>query len=115
MNDFSNLKGLFETAQRLQTEMARVKDELGSKTVDGETGGGLVRCTANGKGELLTMAIDSSLFGASILGQENQKMIEDLVVGAVNVALDRARQLAQDEIARVGGGLPMPPGLFGGP
>jgi nucleoid-associated protein EbfC len=110
MNDFSNLKGLFETAQRLQTEMARVKDELGNKTVEGETGGGLVRCTANGKGDLLSLIVDPSL-----LAQENKKMLEDLVVGAVNVALDRARQLAQDEIARVGGGLPMPPGLFGGP
>ena len=110
MNDFSNLKGLFETAQRLQTEMARVKDELGNKTVEGETGGGLVRCTANGKGDLLSLMVDPSL-----LAQENQKMLEDLVVGAVNVALDRARQLAQDEIARVGGGLGMPPGLFGGP
>ena len=110
MNDFSNLKGLFETAQRLQTEMARVKDELGNKTVEGETGGGLVRCTANGKGDLLSLVVDPSL-----LAQENQKMLDDLVVGAVNVVLDRAQQLAQDEIARVGGGLGMPPGLFGGP
>ena len=110
MSDFSNLKGLFETAQRLQTEMARVKDDLGNKTVEGETGGGLVRCTANGKGEMLELTVDPSL-----LGPENKKMLEDLVVGAINVALDRARQLAQDEIARVGGGLPLPPGLFGGP
>jgi DNA-binding protein YbaB len=41
-------------------------------------------------------------------------MLEDLLVGAVNVALDRARQLAQDEVARVGGGLQLPPGLFSG-
>ncbi len=109
MNDFGNLKGLFETAQRLQAEMARVKDELGSKSVTGETGGGLVRCTANGKGEILSLEIDPG-----VLGAENKKMVEDLIVGAINVALDRARQLAQDEIARVGGGLPLPPGLFGG-
>jgi DNA-binding YbaB/EbfC family protein len=110
MNDFSNLKGLFETAQRLQTEMARVKDDLGNKTVDGETGGGLVRCTATGKGDILSLSIDPT-----IIGPDNKKMIEDLVVGAVNLALDRARQLAQDELARVGGGLPLPPGLFGAP
>jgi nucleoid-associated protein EbfC len=108
MSDF-DLKGLFETAQRLQTEMARVKDELARKTVVGETGGGLVQCTASGKGDLLQLTVDPSL-----LAPENQKMLEDLVVGAVNVALERARQLAQDEVARVGGGLAMPPGLFGG-
>jgi DNA-binding YbaB/EbfC family protein len=113
MNDFSNLKGLFETAQKLQTEMARVKDELGRKTVDGETGGGLVRCTANGKGELLSLTIDPTVLPTG-LAADAKKMVEDLVVGAVNVALDRARQLAQDEIAQVGGGLQLPPGLFGG-
>lgn len=108
MNDF-DLKGLFETAQRLQSEMARVKDELAGKTVMGETGGGLVQCTANGKGDLVGITVDPSL-----LGPENKKMLEDLVVGAVNVALERARQLAQDEVARMSGGLSLPPGLFGG-
>ena len=41
-------------------------------------------------------------------------MIEDLVVGAVNIALERARELAQAEMAQVTGGLPLPPGMFGG-
>ena len=109
MNDFSNLKGLFETAQRLESEMARVKDELGRKVVTGETGGGLVRCTASGKGELLEVVVEPTL-----LSLDSKKMLEDLLVGAVNQALDRARQLAQDEIAKVGGGLPLPPGLLQG-
>ena len=107
MNDFSSLKDIFETAQRIQGEMARVKAELGNKTVSAETGGGLVRCTANGRGEVLALEVDPAIAG-------EKKMLEDLVVGAVNLALDRARQLAQDEVARVTGGLPLPPGLFGG-
>jgi nucleoid-associated protein EbfC len=109
MSDFSNLQGLLETAHRIQSEMARVKAELGNKTVTGETGGGLVECVANGKGELVSLRLDPSLVPA-----EQRKMVEDLVVGAVNVALDRARQLAQDEIVKASGGLPLPPGLFGG-
>jgi DNA-binding YbaB/EbfC family protein len=108
MSEF-DLKGLFETAQRLQSEMARVKDELGRKNVTGETGGGLVQVTASGKGDVMQITVDPSLLSA-----ENKKMLEDLVTGAVNVALERARQLAQDEVARVGGGLAIPPGLFGG-
>lgn len=117
--DPANLKGLFESAQRLEGEMARVKDELGKKTVTGETGGGLVRCTANGRGDVLALELDPTL----LAGQDTamtKKMLEDLVVGAVNLALDRARQLAQEEVARAGasanllGGLPLPPGLFGG-
>jgi DNA-binding protein YbaB len=41
-------------------------------------------------------------------------MIEDLAAGAVNIALQRARELAEADLARVTGGLPVPPGMFGG-
>ncbi len=102
-----DLKGLFETAQRIQSEVARVREELAHKTVEGETGGGLCRCTVNGKGEVLSIAIDDSIVG-------DKKMIEDLVVGAVNVALTRARETAESDLSQVTGGLPLPPGLFGG-
>jgi DNA-binding YbaB/EbfC family protein len=103
-----DLRSLLETAQRIQSQVGRVKDELGSKSVEAETGGGLVRCAANGRGEILSVTIDPAIMGS------DKKMIEDLVVGAVNLALERARQLAQDELSRATGGLPLPPGLFGG-
>jgi DNA-binding YbaB/EbfC family protein len=102
-----DLKGLLETAQRIQSEVARVREQLGEKTVTAETGGGLVRCVANGKGELLSLTLDPAIAG-------DKKMIEDLVVGAVNLALERARELAQAELSRATGGLPLPPGLVGG-
>jgi len=101
-----DLKGLIETAQRLQAEVVRVREQLGSKTVEGETGGGLVRCVASGRGDVLSITIDPAVF-------TDKKMVEDLVVGAVNVALERARELAQSELSRVTGGLPLPPGMFG--
>jgi DNA-binding YbaB/EbfC family protein len=101
-----DLKGLLETAQRIQTEVARVREELARKTVVGETGGGLCQCTANGKGEILSLTIDAAIAG-------DKKMIEDLVVGAVNVALQRAREMAEAELQRVTGGLPVPPGMLG--
>jgi nucleoid-associated protein EbfC len=107
-----DFKGLLETAQRIQSEVARIRDELGGKTVTAETGGGLVRCAANGKGEILALTIDPSLLAGGQPG--DAKMIEDLTVGAVNLALQRARELAQSELARATGGLPLPPGLFGG-
>jgi DNA-binding YbaB/EbfC family protein len=102
-----DLQGLLATAQRIQSEVARVREELGQKTVVGETGGGLCRCTANGKGEILALTVDPSIVG-------DKKMIEDLAVGAINLALERARELAEADLARVTGGLPLPPGLFGG-
>jgi DNA-binding YbaB/EbfC family protein len=109
MSEFANLQGLFEAAQRIQTEMARVKTELAGKTVSAETGGGLVKCTANGKGDVVSLDIDPSLFTP-----ENRQMLTDLTVGAVNLALERSRQLAQEEVTRATGGLSLPPGLLGG-
>ena len=47
-----DIEGLLESARRIQEEVARVRDTLGDKTVTGETGGGLVRCLANGEGEI---------------------------------------------------------------
>jgi nucleoid-associated protein EbfC len=102
-----NLRNLMQTAQRIQAEVGRIREELASKTVEAETGGGLVRCQANGRGEILTVSIDPSLFTG------DKKMVEDLVVGAVNLVLDRAKQLAQDELVSATGGMPLPPGLFG--
>jgi DNA-binding YbaB/EbfC family protein len=106
-----DLKGLIETAQRIQAEVARVREDLAAKTVEGETGGGLVRCVANGKGEVVSIRLDPALTPAG--EPANLKMIEDLVVGAVNNALERARELVQGELSRATGGLPLPPGMFG--
>ena len=102
-----DLKGLLETAQRLQSEMARVRDELALKAVVGETGGGLCRCTANGKGEVVSLSLDDAIVG-------DRRMFEDLVVGAGNVALQRARELAEADLAEATGGLSLPPGMLGG-
>jgi nucleoid-associated protein EbfC len=107
-----DMKGLLETARRIQSEVARVREALASKTVTGETGGGLVRCVANGKGEIVSITIDPALLSA--LSPEDRRMVEDLATGAVNVALERARELAQAELGEATGGLALPPGLFGG-
>jgi DNA-binding YbaB/EbfC family protein len=101
-----DIKNLLDTARRIQDEVAKVREALGAKTVTGETGGGLVRCVANGKGEIVSITIDPSIVG-------DGRMVEDLTVGAVNVALERARELAQAELGAATGGLPLPPGLFG--
>jgi hypothetical protein len=108
MSGFGNLRELMEAAQRMQAQMARVKDELSARIVSGEAGGGLVSCSVNGKGDVLSVTIDPSL-----LEPGSKRMLEDLVVGAVNQAQERARELAQQQISEVAGGA-MPPG-FGGP
>ncbi len=109
MTEGADLAGLFDTWQRLRVEVEKVKEHLGEESVTGETGGGLVKVTANGRGELTAVAIDPTLMAAGEV-----KMIEDLVVGAVNIAIARAHTLAQEEITQATAGFPMPTGLFGG-
>lgn len=102
---------LFQAAQKMQSDAQRVREELGQRRVEGDSGGGLVRCTANGAGEVLAIALDPSVAVADT--PEKKKLVEDLVVGAVNVALDRARELARQEMGRLAGGLPLPPEVLG--
>ncbi len=108
MSDGPNLRGLMEVWQKTQQQLAAAKDSLSSKSVAAETGGGLVRCVANGQGDLLSLTIDPALMAG------DKKMLEDLVVGAVNLAIERARELAQEELSRATSGLALPPGLLGG-
>ena len=104
MSDGPNLRNIMETWQRVQEQLTQAKDALGDKQVEAETGGGLVRCVVNGRSEVLSITIEPSLMAGT-----DKKMIEDLLVGAVNLALERARQVAQDDLARVAGGLAVPP------
>jgi DNA-binding YbaB/EbfC family protein len=104
-----DMKGLMEAWQKVQGEVGRAKDELGSKLVTGETGGGMVRCVANGRAEVVSLEIDPALFASG-----DKKMVEDLAVGAVNLALEKAHTLAQETMARATTALPIPPGLFKG-
>ena len=101
-----DIRNLLDTARRIQEEVARVRETLGGKTVTAETGGGLVRCVANGKGEIVSIAIDPTILS-------DRGMVEDLTRGAVNLALERARELAQAELGQATNGLPLPPGIFG--
>jgi DNA-binding YbaB/EbfC family protein len=108
MSDAPNLGGIMELWQKTQQQLTAAKDALAGKTVEAESGGGLVRCVANGQGDLVSLTVDPALMGG------DKKMLEDLAVGAVNLAIERARQLAQDELARATSGLALPPGLLGG-
>jgi DNA-binding protein YbaB len=108
------LRNLMEAAQKMQTEVERVRDELGRRAIDGESGGGLVRCTVSCVGDVLSLAIDPAV--AAMAGGDaaaNLKMVADLSVAAVNAALERAREVARTEMARVTGGVGLPPGMFG--
>ena len=90
-------------AQQMQQEMARVQAELEAAQVDGSAGGGVVNATVTGKQELVSITIDPSA-----VDPEDVEMLQDLVVAAVNDALRAARDLAEQKMAAVTGGLKIP-------
>lgn len=86
--------------------MAEIQEELAKKTVEVGTGGGMVKVTANGLGEILSVRIDPEL-----INMQDREILEDLVLGAVNEAQKKANELRQEEMTRLTGGLKIP-GLF---
>ncbi len=98
---------ILKQAQKVKAEMDRIQAEAAAKSVEGSAGGGMVIVVANGKGELLSTRIDPE-----VLRSEDREMLQDLVTAAANDALRKARELLNQELARLAGGLGLPPGLL---
>ena len=85
--------------------MQKVQSKLGDLTVSEEAGGGMIKATANGNKELVSLEIDPQ-----VIKSDEKEILEDLVVAAVNKALQSANKLAEEEMAKVTKGM-LPPGL----
>lgn len=96
---------MMQQVQQMQARMARVQEELEEARVEGSAGGGAVRAAATGQQRLVSITIDPDL-------GSDAEMLQDLVVAAVNDALDRSRQLAAERMQGVTAGLGLPPGLI---
>lgn len=97
---------MMKAAQDMQERMAEAQEALGQITVEGRSGGGLVRATATAKGELTAISIDPS-----VLRAEEREMAEDLIVAAVRDAQAKAQERMGEEMRRMTEGLGLPPGL----
>jgi DNA-binding YbaB/EbfC family protein len=99
------MQGMLKQVQKMQAEMQKVQNELGNLTVSEEAGGGMIKATANGNKEIISVEIDPQVIKA-----EEKEILEDLVVAAVNKALQSAGKMAEEEMAKVTKGM-IPPGL----
>ena len=99
--------GLLKQAQKMQKEIERIQNELVNLRIEGAAGGGMVTAVANGAQELLEVRIDPE-----VVDPEDVEMLEDLVLAAVNQALENAKARAESEMgAATGGMMPNIPGL----
>lgn len=100
MKGFGNL---MKEAQRLQQQMAALQEQVAQKKVEASAGGGMVTVEANGKQELLSIKIDPE-----VINRDDAQMLEDLVLAACNEALRKSRELVQQELGKLTGGLKIP-------
>ena len=102
MTDFANL---ISQAKLMQEKMKQTQETLKKIEVEGESGGGSIKITMNGDGELKKIFIDENLF------KETKEIIEDLIVAAHNDAKLKLKKKTSEEISKVTGGIDLPPGF----
>ena len=95
---------MMQQVQKMQARMAKVQAELESETVEASAGGGAVRAVVSGQQKVLSIDIEAEV-------AEDVEMLQDLVVAALNEALDRSREVASRRMQEVTAGLGLPPGL----
>jgi hypothetical protein len=96
---------LMQQAQRMQDDLKRAQDEIAQLEVTGQSGGGVVSVTMNGRHEVRRVAIDRKVLA------EDPEMAEDLVAAAFNDAVNKVAAASQERMASVAGGMNLPPGF----
>lgn len=97
---------MMKQAQKLQSKMLEMQEELGNRTVSAQVGGGMVEVVANGRQEILSLRIDPE-----VVNPDDTEMLQDLILAAVNDALNRSREMVTAEMTKLTGGMKIP-GLF---
>tara|TARA_B100000795_G_C22536843_1_gene337288 strand:- start:270 stop:593 length:324 start_codon:yes stop_codon:yes gene_type:complete len=101
-----NMGNMMKKVQEMQNKMQEVQKELEGKTVEANAGGGLVSIVMNGKHQVQSINIDPSL-----LNQDEKEVLEDLIKASLNQAKEKVDEMSSEEMKKVTGGLPLPPGM----
>lgn len=101
-----NLGQMLKQAQEMQGRMQEMQERLSATEVEGSSGGGMVRVTMNGRSELKKVVIDPSLMAA-----DERTVLEDLLVAAHADAKARVETQMSEEMSKLTGGMPLPPGF----
>ena len=109
MKGMPNMGQLMKQAQQIQTKMAKLQEDLGDRTVEASSGGGMVTVVANGRQEVLSIKIEQE-----VIDPDDAEMLQDLIMAAVNDALTRAKDMVNEEMGKLTKGMNIPgmPGLI---
>ncbi len=109
MKGMPNMGQLLKQAQKFQSQMSKLQEELGDKTVEASAGGGMVTVVVNGKQEVLSIHIEPE-----VVDPEDIEMLQDLVLAAINDAMTRAKEMMNEGMGKLTKGMNIPgiPGLM---
>ncbi len=94
---------MMKQAQKLQAKMTKLQEELGERTVEATAGGGMIKVVANGKQQIEAIEIEKE-----VVDPEDVEMLQDLVMAAVNDALNKSQEMVSSEMSKLTGGMNMP-------
>ena len=101
-----DIMGMMGKVKEMQAKMEKVQAEIANLSIDGTAGGGMVTVTLDGKGQMTGIKIDPSMFK-----EDDVEILEDLIVAAHKDAKDKGEAQAQEKMASITSGLPLPPGM----
>ena len=94
---------MMKQAQKLQSKMLKLQEEMAEKTVETSSGGGMVKVIANGKQQTLSIQLEKE-----VVDPEDIEMLQDLMLAAVNDALSKSQEMVSSEMSKLTGGLNIP-------
>jgi hypothetical protein len=96
-------------AQQIQAKIAKLREELGERSIEVSSGGGMVTVVVNGRQELLSIRIDPE-----VINSNDSEMLQDLILAAVNDGMARAKNMVTEEMRKLTGGIDLSniPGLI---
>ena len=97
------LNNIMRQAQRMQSKISDIQEEIGEEEFEASTGGGVVTATVNGNQEVLSVELDPE-----VMDPEDVEMVEEMITGAVNQALEKASEKMNEELEKVTGGMNLP-------
>lgn len=105
--NMGNMSGMMKKMQKLQAEMAKLQEELKTRTIETTAGGGAVTIVISGEKQIQSLKISPDA-----VDPEDIEMLEDLIAAAVNEAIKKVDDMTAQEMGKLTGGLSLPPGMF---
>jgi DNA-binding YbaB/EbfC family protein len=94
---------MMKQAQKLQSNILKLQEELADRTVETTSGGGMVKVVANGKQQIVSIEMEKE-----VVDPEDVEMLQDLILAAINDALSKSQEMVSSEMGKLTGGLNIP-------